>query len=77
MCCWFTWDKYVFFLVCFCHYKADKEIKKTQEADKAKTIEAAKNTVREEAVAAGVARWTADEKGKPKFEWIVSQEKKP
>jgi hypothetical protein len=33
--------------------------------------------VRQEAVTVGVARWTADEKGKPKFEWIVPVEKKP
>jgi hypothetical protein len=40
-------------------------------------IEEGKDSLRQEAVTVGVARWTADEKGKPKFEWIVPVEKKP
>jgi len=56
---------------------ASKNIAEAEEKDRLVVIEEGKNILRQEAVTAGVARWTADEKGKPKFEWIVPVEKKP
>jgi len=56
---------------------ASKNIAEAKENDRLVVIEEGKNILRQEAVTVGVARWTADEKGKPKFEWIVPVEKKP
>lgn len=39
-------------------------------------IEKAREEFRAEAVKAGAGCWKPDEKGKPKFEWIVPVEKK-
>lgn len=54
-----------------------KNMMEDHEKERLATVEEGKNIVRQEAVTVGVARWTADEKGKPKFEWVVPVEKKP
>jgi len=54
-----------------------KKMAEAKEKDRIATVEEGKNILRQEAVTVGVARWTADENGKPKFEWIVPVEKKP
>lgn len=68
----------VIFTICF--FVILYSGKKLEDAKKAELLtaeESGKNSIRQEAVSIGVARWTADNEGKPKFEWLVPTEKTP
>ena len=62
-------------LLYFIIYKAQARIQEAEEKARAEVSESAKKLIREEAVMSGVARWVSDEKGKPKFEWIIPKER--